>query len=194
MKKVVEIIDVNLIYCLIPIILTLFFIQIIFKNRFETTKALNLVRWIIIVYTVFYIISIVVGTNFFVEMNDFLDRATGPYKFTYWFILISSTILPFTLLIKKLSTSKLFLLTIAFLMKVGLYFEQYVIIVTSIHRDYMSSNATSNWKELVAFSFAMIMLQGFILAILMLFYFEVFKKWKMNKRFTLVEDQTEING
>ena len=171
-------VDVNLIYCLIPIILTLFFIQLIFKNRFETKRALNLVSWIIVIYTILSITHLVLGTAFSEEMEVFLSRATGPYKAAYWFMLISSTILPFTLLIKKLSRSTLYVLLIAFLMKAGLYFERFVIITTSIHRDYLSTSYESDWIEDTVYAFTAILIQGLIIAILMLSFFEVLKRRK----------------
>lgn len=177
LKRFIDILDVNLIYCLIPIILTLFFIPIIFKNRFETKRALNLVRWIIVVYTILNTAYFMFGTPI-EEMEVFMDRATGPYKAAYWFMLISSTILPFTLLIKKLSTSVFFLLAVAFLMKVGMYFERFVIITTSIHRDSLSTSYASDWKEDTIYAFTAIVIQGFIIAILMLGVFEVLKRRK----------------
>jgi len=51
-KRIIEIVDANLIYCLIPIILTLILVELIFKNRFETKKVLNLIRWTIIIYAI----------------------------------------------------------------------------------------------------------------------------------------------
>jgi hypothetical protein len=182
LKRFIEITDVNVIYCLVPMILTLFVTQLIFKNRFETKRALNLVRWIIVVYTILSVAHLMLGTPFFEEMETFLDRATGPYKVAYWFMLISSIILPFTLLIKKLSTSILFLLVVAFLMKAGLYFERFVIIVTSIHRDFLETSIVTDWKELAVYTLAIIIVQGFIIAILMLGVFEVLKRRKMKKR------------
>ena len=38
-KRIIEIIDANLIHCLIPIILTLIVIELLFKRRFETKKV-----------------------------------------------------------------------------------------------------------------------------------------------------------
>jgi hypothetical protein len=186
-KNFIDFVDVNLIYCLIPIVLSLFLIKLIFKNRFDTRKALNVVRWIIVVYTILYLASfvfnMVVDAHFFQEMKTFLDRATGPYKAAYWFMMLSSSVLPFALLFKKLSQSTLFVLLVAFLMKAGLYFERFVIIVTSMQRDslptsYKSDSSSNDFVEAVLQGLAMLTVQGFIIAMLLLGFFELIKRKK----------------
>jgi hypothetical protein len=73
-KRIIEIVNANLIYCLIPIILTLMLIELIFKNRFETKKVLNLIRWTIIVYTIitWTIAIVLIGMH---ESLAFINRA-----------------------------------------------------------------------------------------------------------------------
>lgn len=44
-----KIIDTNIIYCLIPMILTNYSIEKIYPNKFETKKFLTIIRWSIIV-------------------------------------------------------------------------------------------------------------------------------------------------
>jgi hypothetical protein len=177
-KRFIEIVDANLIYCLIPIILTLILVKLIFKDRFETKKGLNLIRWIIIVYTIASLIYYLIGIILFPEKFTFIDRATGPYKVAYWLMLFSSTVLPFSLLIKKLSKSFLYVLFVAFCMKIGIFFERFVIIVTSLHRDYPSVDKNSVWSESLTFGLTMIFLQGLIIGILILGVFEILKRKK----------------
>jgi len=177
-KRIIEIVDANLIYCLIPIILTLILVKLIFKSRFETKKALNLVRWFIIFYTIALIIYFLIGIILFPEKFAFIDRATGPYKVAYWIMLFSSTVFPFSLFIKKLSKSFLYVLLVAFCMKIGMFFERYVIIVTSLHRDYPTIDNNSTWSSPLIYGVAIIFLQGFIIGILMLGIFEIVKRKK----------------
>ncbi|WP_033957079.1 hypothetical protein [Psychroserpens jangbogonensis] len=175
-KWIIEIVDANLIYCLIPIILTLILVELFFKNRFETKRALNIICWIILLYTIVSIIYSLIGLIFFPEKFSFIDRATGPYKTTYWMMFFSSAILPFTLFIKKLSKKFLYVLIVAFLMKIGFFFERFVIIVTSFHRDYSPVNNNLVWSDSFTFGLSMIFLQGFIIGILILGIFEISKR------------------
>lgn len=186
-KRIVAIFDANLIYCLIPIILTLIFVELIFKNRFETKKVLNLIRWTIIFYTIitwtFYLIGIATTEN--PEEYAFINRATGPYAWAYWIMFVSAIILPLTLFIKKLASKFWYVILVAFGMKSGMYFERFVIIVTSFHRDYLPGNRNTELEngnveliDLFALSIGTLFFQGVILTILTLGIFEIIKRKK----------------
>ena len=69
------------------------------------------------------------------ETYTFLNRATGPYYFSYLIMIFCSTILPFILLIKKVYKKKFLLLLIGILMNTGTYMETFVIVLTSYHAD-----------------------------------------------------------
>lgn len=173
--QIISFIDTNLVYCLIPMILTLMLINLLFKNRFSTKKALNIIRWFIVVYTAITLLHFIIGIIFHPDDFAFVKRATGPYKVTYWIMFLSAALFPFTLLIKKLASKFWYVLLIAFLMKIGLYFERYVIIVTSLHRDYLPPSETTNSFNFPFFGLSMLVLQGFLLAIITLGIVEMMK-------------------
>ena len=186
-KRIIEIIDANLIHCLIPIILTLILVELFFKNRFETKKTLNLIRWTIIIYTIVTFTLYLIGMAMNPDEYAFIDRATGPYAWAYWMMLLSALILPFTLLIKKLASKFWYVILVAFGMKIGMYFERFVIIVTSYHRDYLPNNGDSELEnknieliELFSSVIGMIFLQGIIITILTLGIFEIIKRKKLS--------------
>ena len=93
------------------------------------------------------------------------SRVSGPYLWAYWTMMMSS-LLPLTLFNNRLASSGLFILLVSILMKIGLYFERFVIIVTSLHRDYLEMN--SDFILLVIQSIRLIFVQGVILAIIIL--------------------------
>ena len=186
-KRIIEIVDANLINCLIPIILTLILVELIFKNRFETKKVLNLIRWTIISYTIitwtFYLIGMATTDN--PDEYAFLNRATGLYAWAYWIMFLSALILPLTLFFKKLASKFWYVLLVVFGMKSGMYFERFVIIVTSFHRDYLPRNGNAELEngnteliDLFAFGIGTIFLQGLIITILTLGIFEILKRKK----------------
>lgn len=178
-KRIIEIVDANLIYCLIPIILTLIIIELIFKTRFETKKVLNLIRWTIIVYAIITSTITFIGIALDPESSAFINRATGPYKVAYWLMFLSALILPFTLLMKRLASKFWYVLLVAFLMKIGAYFERFVIITTSFHRDYPTENGNVGLTESISFGIGMLFLQGIIIALLSLGIFELIKRNKL---------------
>ncbi len=69
-----------------------------------------------------------------------LNRMTGPYAHMYWALILCNVIAPNTLWIKNLRTSVPYLFFMSFVVSVGMWLERYVIIVTSLHRDFLPSS------------------------------------------------------
>jgi molybdopterin-containing oxidoreductase family membrane subunit len=67
------------------------------------------------------------------------NRMFGPYWYMYWSLILCNVIMVNTLWIKKLRTSVGYLFFISLVVSVGMWLERYVIIVTSLHRDYLPS-------------------------------------------------------
>ena len=88
------------------------------------------------------------GTEFFMawysgsqyEKYAFLNRAFGPYWWSYWIMITCNVIIPQLFWIKKIRRSIKIMFVISILVNVGMWFERYVIIVTSLHRDFLPSN------------------------------------------------------
>jgi molybdopterin-containing oxidoreductase family membrane subunit len=68
------------------------------------------------------------------------NRMTGPYWKMYWTLILCNVIAPNTLWIKNLRTSVPYLFFISLVVSVGMWLERYVIIVTSLHRDFLPSS------------------------------------------------------
>ena len=176
---VLKLIDVNLVYCLAPMVLTLAIINSFFNNRFATKKALNLIRWFVIGYSVNTVVLYIITFTTSTESFEFLNRATGFYKIAYLLVLFSATILPFTLLFKKLGSNFIYVLVVSILIKIGVYFEKFVIVVTSFHRDYVPPDKLyPSWLDFSIYEISLVWAQGFILAILTLGAFEVVNRVK----------------
>ena len=69
-----------------------------------------------------------------------LNRMTGPYAHMYWALILCNVIAPNTLWIKNLRTNVPYLFFMSFVVSVGMWLERYVIIVTSLHRDFLPSS------------------------------------------------------
>ncbi|MDP4844714.1 MAG: hypothetical protein NWR83_09630 [Salibacteraceae bacterium] len=175
-KRTIEILDANLINCLIPIILTLLFTELIFKKRFETRKVLTLTRWTIIGYALITWISYGVESIQNYDNSTFVGRATVHYAFAYWLMLSCSLILPFTLLIEKLAFNFWYMILVAFGLKIGAFFEYFAIIVANLHRDFIPTNANSLALDEFAINIGLIFIQGIIIAAFALAIFKLSKR------------------
>ena len=76
------------------------------------------------------------------EQYAFLNRATGPYAWAYWAMMSCNVFSPQFMWFKRLRTSIMFSFFISIVVNIGMWFERFVIIVTSLHRDYLPSSWT----------------------------------------------------
>ncbi len=76
------------------------------------------------------------------EQYAFLNRATGPYWWAYWAMMTCNVFSPQFMWFPKLRRSIMFSFFISIVVNIGMWFERFVIIVTSLHRDYLTSSWT----------------------------------------------------
>jgi molybdopterin-containing oxidoreductase family membrane subunit len=68
------------------------------------------------------------------------NRMTGPYAWSYWMLIFCNGIVPQTLWNKRLRTNTTWLFIMALIVSVGMWLERFVIIVVSLHRDFLPSS------------------------------------------------------
>ncbi|MEP0814684.1 MAG: polysulfide reductase NrfD [bacterium] len=89
------------------------------------------------------------------EMFTFLNRATGPYAWAYWTMIFCNVVSIQIFWSKKMRTSIWSLITVALIVDVGMWFERFVIIVSSLHRDFLPSSwgmFTPTWVDIMTFA------------------------------------------
>jgi Ni/Fe-hydrogenase subunit HybB-like protein len=69
-----------------------------------------------------------------------LNRMTGPYWKLYWTLILCNVIAPNTLWIKNLRTNVAYLFFMSLVVGCGMWLERFVIVVTSLHRDFLPSS------------------------------------------------------
>jgi molybdopterin-containing oxidoreductase family membrane subunit len=74
------------------------------------------------------------------ERFVFLNRAFGPYAWAYWTMISCNVISPQFFWFKRFRTSIPFMFVISIFVNIGMWFERFVIIVTSLHRDFLPSS------------------------------------------------------
>jgi len=90
-------------------------------------------------YTMEFFIAWYSGNQY--EWWVFLNnRATGPYWWAYWSMVICNVVIPQLFWFKRMRTSIPVMFVIAIFINIGMWFERFVIIVTSLHRDFLPSS------------------------------------------------------
>lgn len=74
------------------------------------------------------------------EQYAFMNRAFGPYAWAYWIMMTCNVISPQLFWIKKIRTSIVATFILSLVVNTGMWFERFVIIVTSLHRDFLPSS------------------------------------------------------
>lgn len=69
-----------------------------------------------------------------------LNRATGPYAPAYWGLILTNIAIPQLLWFKYFRITPIPLLCICMVINVGMWLERYVIVVTSLTREYLPSS------------------------------------------------------
>jgi len=74
------------------------------------------------------------------ERFVFVNRATGPYAWAFWTMVVCNVVVAQFLWLRRIRMSPAALLPLSVLINVGMWFERFVIIVTSLHRSYLPSS------------------------------------------------------
>lgn len=74
------------------------------------------------------------------EQYAFINRAFGPYFWAYWAMMTCNVISPQLFWFKKIRTSIAATFLLSLVVNIGMWFERFVIIVTSLHRDFLPSS------------------------------------------------------
>ena len=129
-------------------VLTLMLVtRAVFKLQdYITIEHIELMNIVIIVTG--SIVGIAYITEFFIswysgveaEQYAFYNRMQGPYWWAYWSMMTCNVISPQLFWFKKIRQSIAATFILSIIVNIGMWFERFVIIVTSLHRDYLPSS------------------------------------------------------
>jgi molybdopterin-containing oxidoreductase family membrane subunit len=68
------------------------------------------------------------------------NRMFGPYGWSYWALLMCNVVIPQSLWSKRVRENVPLLFVVAVIVLIGMWLERFVIIVTSLHRDFLPSS------------------------------------------------------
>ncbi len=94
------------------------------------------------------IVGLAYATEFFIaaysgnpyEQFVFMNRALGPMSWAYWTMVTCNVFIPQVLWFKAIRNSLPCVFVIVIFVNIGMWFERFVIIVTSLHRDFLPSS------------------------------------------------------
>ncbi len=78
------------------------------------------------------------GSGF--EQYTILNRMKGPYAPYYWALILCNVVATQALWLRRVRSSVALLFVISIIVNIGMWLERFVIVVTSLHRDFMPSS------------------------------------------------------
>ena len=94
------------------------------------------------------IVGYAYGMEFFIawysgnlfERFAFINRALGPYWWGYWTMITCNVLVPQLFWFRKIRQNLFLVFILSILVNVGMWFERFVIVVISLHRDFLPAN------------------------------------------------------
>jgi molybdopterin-containing oxidoreductase family membrane subunit len=74
------------------------------------------------------------------EAFMYMNRATGPYWWSYFLLILCNILIPQALWSKKVRHNMIAVWCISIVVNIGMWLERFVIVVTSLHRDFLPSS------------------------------------------------------
>ncbi|MBI2504089.1 MAG: polysulfide reductase NrfD [Candidatus Latescibacteria bacterium] len=68
------------------------------------------------------------------------NRQTGPYGGYYWMLILCNVVVPQLLWSKRCRLSPVWLMVVSMFINAGMWLERFIIVITSLHRDFMPSS------------------------------------------------------
>lgn len=117
------------------------------------TKVILLTGSIVgVAYITEFVIAAYSGYEY--EQYAFANRMFGPYAWAYWTMMFCNLMAPQVFWSKWARTTPWFIFVVSIIVNIGMWFERFVIIVTSLHRDFLPSSWVmyhATWVEVGIF-------------------------------------------
>jgi len=115
-------------------------------QRYITLKHLDAMAKVLLLTG--SIVSYAYATEFFAawyggnlyEKYHFINRATGPYAFGFYLMVLCNVLAPQLFWFKRIRTSVGALFVVSILVNIGMWFERFIIIVVGLHRSFLPSS------------------------------------------------------
>lgn len=113
---------------------------LITMKHFDVMSKVMLASGLIVTYGYFGEIFYAWYSASIYEYFLIVNRTVGPYAWSYWALILFNVLIPQLLWFKRFRTNLAVLLFVSVAINIGMWFERWVIIVLSLHRDFLPSS------------------------------------------------------
>ena len=114
--------------------------KILTNRHFENMAKITLLTGSMVgyAYSVEFFMAWYSGNPY--EQYAFINRMFGPYAWAYWTMISCNVLSPQIFWFKKARTSLPILFVMSIFVNIGMWFERFVIVVSSLHRDFLPAS------------------------------------------------------
>lgn len=114
--------------------------DLITMRHIQNMAKLMLATGLIVAYS--YVIEAFISWYSANQFERFVavNRAMGPYAWVYWLLIATNLVIPQALWSARVRQSIPAIFAIAFCVNVGMWLERFIIVITSLHRDFLPSS------------------------------------------------------
>ncbi len=105
-------------------------------DHYENIAKILLVTSLIVTFSYIVELALAFYSGNLFEITVFKYRMFGDYKYFYWLMTLCNVVLPLTLFVRKLRRSIGYLFGLSLLVNVGMWLERFIIIVTSLAKEF----------------------------------------------------------
>ncbi|UCH84961.1 MAG: polysulfide reductase NrfD [Candidatus Latescibacterota bacterium] len=105
-------------------------------DHFESIAKILLFTSLLVTYSYIVEFALALYSGNVYESGAFIYRLMGDYRYFYWGMLICNGAIPLTLFVKKWRRSLPFLYVLSIFVNIGMWLERFVIITTSLSKDF----------------------------------------------------------
>ncbi len=118
-------------------------------NHFDTMTKLVLATsgMVAIAYATEFFVALYSGNEY--ERFVFLNRALGPMAWSYWIMVSCNVLVPQIFWFRRMRRALPVVFAATIFINIGMWFERFVIITTSLHRDFLPSSWASYAPTLI---------------------------------------------
>ncbi|RJP21900.1 MAG: hydrogenase [Candidatus Omnitrophota bacterium] len=128
--------------------------EIVSLRHLENMNKIILVTGTIVgyAYSIEFFIAWYGGNAY--ESFAFINRAFGPYAWAYWTMVSCNVLAPQLFWFKKCRVTPWIMVIVCIFVNIGMWFERFVIVITSLHRDFLPSSwgyYAPTWVDVLTF-------------------------------------------
>ncbi|MBZ5647735.1 MAG: polysulfide reductase NrfD [Acidobacteriia bacterium] len=114
--------------------------DMITERHLENSSKVMLATGLIVAYGYFMEVFMAWFGGSHYEQYMMFNRMRGPYAILYWALILFNVAIPQLLWVRKIRKSTFWLFLLSLDVLVGMWLERFVIVITSLHRDYLPSS------------------------------------------------------